>query len=194
VSDFGEPPAAAAWWHVDTRSGFEVVHFRSVVGGYGVDGTTAAVEDGRIWSVSYSLELDRTWRTRHAEVVARSATGECRTTLEADGAGHWSVDAVAARRLDGCLDVDLESSAMTNALPVRRLGLHEGERADAPAAYVRLLDLAVERLEQTYVRSTDDGDHQRYDYAAPAFDLACVLVYDESGLVIAYPGIATRAA
>ena len=108
--------------------------------------------------------------------------------LEADG-GHWLVDGQAAPRLDGCLDVDLESSAMTNAFPVHRLGLPVGGQAAAPAAYVRALDLAVERLEQTYVRTADDS----YDYASPAFDFECRLVYDDSGLVLDYPGIAVRA-
>ena len=34
----------------------------------------------------------------------------------------------------------------------------------------------------------------RYRYRAPSFDFECELVYDESGLVLDYPGIATRAA
>jgi uncharacterized protein len=49
----------------------------------------------------------------------------------------------------------------------------------------------VERLEQTYARTTDDAARQCYDYAAPAFEAR--LVYDESGLVLDYPGIAVRA-
>ena len=34
---------------------------------------------------------------------------------------------------------------------------------------------------------------QHYDYTAPAFDFRCRLVYDQSGLVPDYPGIAVRA-
>ena len=79
---------------------------------------------------------------------------------------------------------------MTNALPVRRLGLPV---AAAAAAYVRAGRLAVERLEQTYSRTTDEAACQRYDYAAPAFGFGARLVYDESGLVLDYPGIAVRA-
>lgn len=33
----------------------------------------------------------------------------------------------------------------------------------------------------------------QYDYAAPAFGFTCRLIYDESGLVPDYPGIAVRA-
>ena len=81
---------------------------------------------------------------------------------------------------------------MTNALPVHRLALPTGATAQAPAAYVRALDLSVGRLEQQYTRTSDQHGHQRYDYTAPAFDFSCQLVYDEAGLVLAYPGIAVR--
>jgi uncharacterized protein len=113
--------------------------------------------------------------------------------LEADGNGHWLVDGDPARHLDGCLDVDLETSAMTNALPVRRLGLRVAAGAAAPAAFVRAFGQPVERLDQTYARTTDEAGRHRYDYAAPAFDFEARLVYDESGLVLDYPGIAVRA-
>jgi hypothetical protein len=73
------------------------------------------------------------------------------------------------------------------------MSLALGARAAAPAAYVRAVGLAVERLEQSYLRAPDEAARQRYDYAAPAFDFACRLTYDESGLVLDYPGIAVRA-
>jgi uncharacterized protein len=83
---------------------------------------------------------------------------------------------------------------MTNTLPIHRMGLRAGDRAAAPAVYVRARDLGIERLDQDYARIIDEGRHQRYDYAAPAFGFACRLVYDESGLVLDYPGIAVRTA
>lgn len=190
----GRPfPRTAAWQHVDARAGFEVVTFGATAIGHRVEGCTTAVEDGAAWIVDYQLHLDSMTTTRRAEVRTRTAAGPAAITVEADGAGRWWVDGERAEQLDGCLDIDLESSAMTNAFPVRRLGLAVGQRAEAPAAYVRAIDLVVERLEQTYVRLPDDGPRQRYDYASPAFDFTAILVYDESGLVLDYPGIATRA-
>ncbi len=76
---------------------------------------------------------------------------------------------------------------------MHRRTLTTGATAQAPAVYVRAVDLSVERLEQQYTRASDQDWHQRYDYTAPAFDLSCQLVYDEAGLVLAYPGIAVRA-
>jgi len=82
---------------------------------------------------------------------------------------------------------------MTNALPVRRMGLPVGAGTAAPAAYIRAVGLEVERLEQTYLRATGEATRQRYDYAAPAFGFSARLIYDQSGLVLDYPGIAVRA-
>jgi uncharacterized protein len=112
--------------------------------------------------------------------------------LNVDDAGGWRLDGHVAGHLDGCLDVDLESSAMTNAFPVHRLALSVGSAGAAPAVFVRS-GLSVERLEQGYARLSDDGPRQRYHYAAPTFGFESSLVFDESGLLLDYPGIATRA-
>jgi uncharacterized protein len=186
-------PATPCWQHSTARSGFEVAYFQAHQGGWLIEGTTAALEDAQTWVVTYSIIVDAAWATRSALVRARTAAGQGETLLEADGAGHWLVDGDPAPHLDGCLDVDLESSAMTNTLPVHRLDLAPGAPAAAPAAYVRALGLAAERLEQTYTRIADEGGHQRYDYAAPVFGFTSRLAYDESGLVVDYPGIARRA-
>ncbi len=90
------------------------------------------------------------------------------------------------------MDVDLEASAFTNALPVHRLGLAVRQRAEAPAVYVRATDLRVERLEQRYAHLPDNGESRRYDYTAPAFDLTTELTYDEFGLLLSYPSLAVR--
>ena len=190
---FAPLPATACWQHRAARSGFEVAYFQAAPGGWHMDGTTAAVEDGQTWIVSYSIRLDASWLTREARITARTARGPRETLLACDGEGRWRVDGRPAAHLDGCLDIDLESSALTNTLPVHRLALATGARAATPAAYVRALDLRAERLEQSYTRLPDEAGRQRYRYAAPAFGFTSTLVYDSSGLVLDYPGIAVRA-
>ena len=191
---FRPPPASACWQHRAARSGFEVAYFEATPDGLRIDGTTAAIEDAEAWVVTYLIRLDAAWATRSARVTARTAAGSRGTFLESDGAGHWLIDGSAAPQLDGCIDVDLESSAMTNALPVHRMNLGVGEAADAPAAYVRALGLTATRLDQVYRRIADEDARQRYEYTAPAFSFTALLHYDDSGLVVDYPGIAVRQA
>jgi uncharacterized protein len=185
-------PTAAAWRHRDARVGFEVVFFEPRDDGQLIDGCTTGIEDSTHWIVRYAITLDHASRTRRARITNRTPSGAAEVRLETDGAGRWTVDGEHASHLDGCLDVDLESSALTNAFPVRRMRLPVGADADAPAAYVRAVDLAVERLEQRYVRVADSDGGACYDYTAPAFDFAARLVYASDGLVRDYPGIAVR--
>jgi hypothetical protein len=185
---FVELPSVASWRHEGARAGFEVAFFSVNDRGPRVEGTTTATEDGRSWVVDYAIQLDGSWLTRSARIVGRSAGSTVVTVIEADGTGHWQVDGVAAPHLQGCLDLDLEASAMTNTFPVHRLHLPVERPVDAPAAYVRAVGLAVDRLDQTYSRSGEG----HYDYTAPVFGFSCRLVYDQHGLILDYPGIATR--
>ena len=189
-----ELPAVAAWRHVDSRVGFEVLFVHPEADGYRFRGHSTAVEDGEAWSVRYEISVDASWATRRAQVVAESRRGAAELRLERDAAGGWRVDDLPRPALDSLLDVDLEASAFTNALPVQRLGLAAGESAAAPAVYVRAPGLEIERLEQRYTRLDDDGERSRYDYESPSFDFRAELVYDEFGLVLDYPGIAVRIA
>ena len=189
----GLPPAAAAR-HVEARDGFEVLFVHRDADGHRLRGHSTGFEEGVIWAVTYDITIDSFWITRSARVAARTAAGSQEVLIERDAGGVWRVDGQAVPELAGCMDVDLEASVFTNAFPVGRLGLQVGEAADAPAAYVRIPDLRVERLEQRYARLDDDGDRSRYDYASPAFDFYAVLVYDESGLIVDYPGLGVRIA
>jgi len=191
--DFTSLPPFAAWRHRDARDCFEVVFVTAQNDGYDVNGHTAAVEDGEAWAVEYSITLDSSWATRNAVVTGRSATGHHRVELNADGAGSWRVNGDPVPLLDGCLDLDLESSSFTNTFPMHRLALGIGKDVEAPAAYVRAVDLRVERLEQQYRLPAHATTHRVY-YRAPVFDVECELVFDESGLVLDYPGLATRIA
>ena len=185
-------PVWAAWRHRGLRDGFEVAFFASQHDGIRIRGATSAVEGEQAWQVSYDIALDDQWRTRSAVVHALDANGPRTVRVDCDQAGTWRVDGTPVAALDGCVDIDLESSAVTNTIPVHRLALAVGQGADVPAAYVRA-GLEVARLNQHYHRAADQDDgSQVYAYRAPEFDFATRLRYAPDGLVADYPGIAQR--
>jgi hypothetical protein len=195
VSGVSELPAHAAWRHVGSRDGFEVTIFRRDSDGHSAVGQANAVEGTSAWALRYRLDFDETWSTRAARITSICSGDTTVLEVAAAGRGRWLVDGEPAAELDDCLDVDLEASAFTNALPVHRLRLRVGQAAEAPAVYVRAQSLGVERLEQTYERLPDGGDGtHRYAYSAPAFAFSAELSYDAYGLVLRYPGIAIRRA
>ena len=183
MSVFADFPAFAAWRFVDVLDGFEVVYAQPGR----LRGHTSAVENGEAYAVRYEITLDDRWRTREARVASDTVAGQRETVLISDAEGRWTVDGKPAPQLDGLIDVDLEASACTNTLPIHRLSLPLGEVTEAPAAYVRAIDLTVTRLDQTY-RKLDDG---RYDYTSDT-DFRAVLEYDAAGLIVDYPGVAVR--
>jgi hypothetical protein len=187
------PPVAAAR-HLGLREGFETLFVRRDGRSTRLEGHVAAVEDERPWALRYLIRLDDRGLTRDAEVAVASEAGVRSVTILGDGSGHWSVDGGPRPELDGCLDVDLEASAFTNAFPIRRLGLGEGKEAEAPAVWVRSPQLTVERLEQRYRRVAAPADRLAFDYAAPALAFEARLSCDASGLTLEYEGLATRVA
>jgi hypothetical protein len=190
--EFASPPAAASWIHQGSRVGFEVLFVETGRGGGRLRGHTAAREDDTLWSVGYDIELDDRWRTRSARIRSVAPSGPRGIAVVRSSDGTWLVDGVARPDLDGCVDVDLESSAVTNTLPVHRLDLEPGTTVDAPAVYVRADDLRVERLEQTYRLDSAGDVGAAFHYESPRFDYSAELRYDAAGLVLDYPGIAVR--
>ena len=182
-------PPVGAWQLRGAYEGFEVVRFTPVAAGTVLDGTTLGVEEGVAWRIHYRIEVDAKWHVRVATVDDGDGA---RLELEADAAGSWLVDGEPRAELAGCLDLDLEASAVTNTLAVHRLGLALGERGESAAAYVRSNGLAVERLDQSYWRLPDADGRLAFDYDSPRFGYHDTLQFTPDGLVQDYPGIARR--
>jgi len=185
------PPAGASWKHVGARAGFEVAFFEKLSDGHRLTGRTAAHESSALWSVGYDVKVDRSWNTVAVHASNLVVTGLGELTLTCD-AGRWSVNGELRPELDGCRDVDFESSAVTNTLPLHRLDFIEGVGVDVPAAFVQADDLRVERLEQRYTLIEPGPEQFLFHYESSTFEYSCDLRYDSSGLVVEYPGIAIR--
>jgi uncharacterized protein len=169
-----------AFRHIGVRDGFEVAWFTPPTL---LRGGSTFVEEGAGHHIAYEITLAPDGSTSTATI--RSLDRAIALTRAGD---TWLIDGVTRPDLSECPDVDLESSAVTNSLPVARLGLAVGETARALAAWVRV-DLTVERLDQTYTRL----DERRYDYVSHHDGFRTVLEYSADGLIVDYPGIAIRA-
>src|ERR1700748_2646996 len=103
--------------------------------GWTADGAMVAVFDGRAVRLTYRLQVDVAGATRALDLS--DSVGGASLGLRGDGHGRWSdVDGAPVPDLDGCIDVDISTTPLTNTLPVRRLRLAPGESADIQVAYV----------------------------------------------------------
>jgi hypothetical protein len=101
---------------------------------------------------------------------------------------NWWRDGHPAPDLEGCVDVDIAATPLTNTFPIRRLdSLAVAEQRTLPVAWVDVPTLHVERVEQTY-RRLGLGRWEYSDTAHGAFQLTV----DDHGFVIDYEGLASR--
>ncbi|MDT0301812.1 putative glycolipid-binding domain-containing protein [Streptomonospora wellingtoniae] len=179
-----------AWSRVDVSAGLGVGAVLAEPGGYRLEAGETVADGGDRFSTRVTVHADLAWSSRSARVEVLSAGGASAVELARE-AGGWSVDGVRVPELDGCVDVDVAATPLTNTLPIRRLGLRPGEYRDIPAVWVDVPSLRVRRLGQRYTRLSPRDGRDRYEYRDSAFG-AFVLSVDRDGVVVDYEGLAVR--
>jgi hypothetical protein len=155
---------------------------------------STADDDGPAYSATYALATREDGSVSRVSVRAVNAAGERQVTLNRSEEGIWLVDhGEGAKRtdFDGAVDVDVDACVLFNALPVRRLGLHQqpGEH-DLPVVWVKLPDLSVRLVRQTYRSAPMAAGPPVVSFRQD--DFAADLTVDEEGIVLNYPGLAKR--
>jgi uncharacterized protein len=174
----GEVVSSVLWQSPDDRS-TELCRLVATSSGFALEGLVLVPIEGEPARVEYHVDADRQWIARGAHLVIESP-GSIKVIDLAHQGDAWTVDGHPREELDGCVDVDLRVTPATNTLPIRRLELDVGQRAEVRAAWVAFPELEVEPLEQSYERLSEDT----YRYRSGAFEAD--LVVDRAGLVIRY--------
>ncbi|MFD9897651.1 putative glycolipid-binding domain-containing protein [Mesorhizobium sp. NPDC059025] len=154
--------------------------------GLSVD-AVAVSSDPHPFAVRYRIAIDTDWLTRRVEVALVGREDDL--VLEADGAGHWTMNGRSMPALDGALEPDLSVSPFTNTLPVKRLRLAKGASAEIRTAYVYAPTLEVFPDPQRYT-CLEEG--RLYLYESLDSDFRREVSFDEHGLVTEYPGLFRR--
>lgn len=189
-------------WRSDDGRGFEGCRLLLHHGGLRALGRMVRAGGGPAeppFTASYRLDAGDDGRVRRIAVTSATAGRERYLTLNRTDDGFWLLDTgTDGGRLDvdGAVDVDLAFSPMFNTVPIRRLGLHRvaGDHS-LSMVFVSLPDLAVEVVEQRYRAVSPLGQGDRPDEATVGFAwdaFTADLVVDADGVVVSYPGVATR--
>src|SRR5262245_16263856 len=104
--------------------GFEHVIASAGPAGFQADSWLILDSETGLARVSYLLSCDSRWQVTELTVTVTDAASQRTLTLRRDAGGRWHGDGDGpVPDLDGCVDVDINRSPLTNTLPVRRLGL-----------------------------------------------------------------------
>lgn len=180
-------------WQAPDGHGFEGVraHFGN---GSALRALGRIVYAGELeWTASYRLVVRDDGAIERVSITSATAERERHLTMNRTEDGFWLLDTGSGgTRTDfgGAVDVDLATSALFNAIPIRRLGLHQdtGEHA-LPIVFVALPDLEPRVVTQTY-RTVAAGDPATVGFSWD--DFSADITVDADGMVLDYPGIATR--
>ena len=120
-------------------------------GGWSLSGTVARLMREGAMAATYDIRTDTGWRTKEAHIEQLSEGRYTRVTLDVRR-GRWFVDGRERFDLEGCVDIDLGASPVTNTLPIKRNRIRVGSKVDLTAAWVRFPTLEVTPLKQSYER------------------------------------------
>ena len=177
-----------AWQRADEERGHSVARVERVDDGWTCHGTEVLAGPGVTLACGFRVALDGAWSTRTVQAWSVSATGERRLSLLADEGRRWWRNGSRAPELDGCTDVDVAATPLTNTFPINRLqALEAEEEVTLPVVWVDVPELGVTRVDQTYRRLAERRWQYR-DSRHGAFELSV----DADGLVLEYAGFATR--
>jgi hypothetical protein len=168
------------------EAGLEHVDVRPADGGLDISGVVIAQDDGTQFGLSYRLKLDALWHTK--EVRLRTTSGH-ELHLESDGRGHWQENGKDRPDLQGCIDVDIQATPITNTLPIRRPDLETGESMEIRLCYITVPDLTVFASNQRYT-ALEAGSLYRFESLEDGF--TADLPVDQDGFVLDYPGLFKR--
>lgn len=187
-------------WQLEDGIGLEHCRLTIEEGEATLAGTVVTVDAGVPLSISYVVACDRSWHTREAivDVVRGDQEDPFSLHLVSDGDGNWLRRRDEADpshdepipHLAGCTDVDLGFSPCTNTLPIRRLQLAVGAKAQIDAAWVEYPSFELSVLPQQYTHWAPG----RYRYESLRQGFAAGLEVDDQGLVTSYQGLWQRVA
>ena len=169
-------------WRRIVGTGLERCELVETVEGTRISGTSLlAGADGPV-EIRYSVAMDTQWRPHTVGVNIRGTAENRSVALRSDAAGSWSVGGEAVPDFAGATDVDFAWTPATDTIPLRRLALEIGERAEVTAIVVPFPGRDVTLRRQAYERlASRRYRHTRGDYAVD-------LTLNEDGFVVAYPG------
>ncbi len=174
-------------WHaIDEWPGREHCVIEPDGQGFVVRSALVGENDDTPFGVFYELSIDGGWRVRTARFLG--ADGR-KLVLEHDGEGRWRDGSGAPlAQLDGCIDLDISRTPLTNTLPLRRMAFEPGVPRHFVMAWVALDTMTVRRDAQIYT-ALGAGN---WSYAAADGSFSARIFVDPMGFVVDYEGLFER--
>lgn len=173
------------WRRLDT-AGHECGRVYGDDDGWYLDGVAIFSHEGQPVRLEYLVECNVDWETTAVHIDGWVGDEMIEIEIEATQDGVWTINGTEVEVVEGCKDIDLNFSPITNTLPICRLDLKVGESQKVRAAWLRFPSFDLVPLDQTYTRI--NADAIKYESST---GFTAELKINEIGLVIDYPNLWT---
>jgi hypothetical protein len=153
-----------------------------------ISSTIIGCYEGKICKLDYRLKTNGQWETLLFEMQSRYDNHTHSISLEGDGKGSWTQDGKRCSQFQGCVDIDISLTPLTNTLPINRLNLALNQSEVVQVIYVDVLHQKITPELQRYTRLSGT----LYHYQNIPNDFESDILVDELGLVVDYPGLFLR--
>lgn len=137
------------------------------------------------FKVDYRLSLDHSWRTLNVDVVIQTNNTFTSRQYTTNGRGQWYINNALLPEMEGCEDVDISLTPLTNTLPIRRLNLKTDERQSVNVLYIDVLQRDIRPGTQYYTCLRPD----RYLFETGDGSFKAEIETDEHLWVKRYPNL-----
>lgn len=152
--------------------------------GWYLDGAAIFLHEHQPCRLEYLIQCGMDWQTEFVSVDGWVGDEVVEIEIEVNKGDVWLLNGDEITSVQGCIDIDLNFSPVTNLLPLRRLDLAVGESQTVRAAWLRFPSFELEALDQIYTRI--DETTVRYESGGK---FAAEFTVNDAGLVINYPEI-----
>jgi hypothetical protein len=177
--------ALSAFWRRLDLPGHDACRLTQTAHGWRLSGMAVFQHEGGAACLAYEAACDRAWHSREGRVNGWFGTQPIDVRISRATQGLWTLNGSLVPNLADCLDLDFSFTPATNFFQIHRMGLEQGQRADAPAAWLDLPAATLVVLRQRYERQGE----AIYRYEAPALHYEADLEITATGFVRRYPGL-----
>jgi len=146
--------------------------------------------EGVLYQVAYHLYANPQWETERLEFMYQLRNSVKKVHLRSDTKGRWWLNDKPAPQFEGCVDVDITLTCLTNTLPIRRLDFTRERTHEIKVVYINVLEETVSPVSQQYTRQ----DSGLYKFENVPNDFEALIKVDDSGFVMFYPELFERTA
>ena len=156
--------------------------------GAAINSTIVGIYANTLYKIEYRIRTNHHWETTSFEIKSQLYNTIEIIDIRKEGKESWYVNGQADQKFNGCIDIDISLTPFTNTLPINRLKLLEKEEEQIKVLYVDVLGRKMMPVQQKYTKLSQTD--YKYENVPNVFE--SVIVVDDLGLVVKYPGLFKR--